>query len=78
MSARHIDALVPVGFEELVVLENIQLRQIKKEMSKNLDGLEQGVQEAKKLVRQTQSKVEELASSIGKIEEPPKDPWKSK
>ncbi len=73
MSARHIDALVPVGLEEMVVIENIQLRQIKKEMVKNLDGLEQGVQEAKTLVRQTQSKVDELASSINKIEEPQKE-----
>ena len=70
MSARRIDELVPAGMEEAVVFESSELRQINQQMKENLEGLERDVKEAKTLVRQTQSKVEELAVSVGKIEEP--------
>ena len=70
MSARRIDELVPAGMEEAVVFDSADLTQINREMKKNLEGLERDVKDAKTLVRQTQSKVDELASSIGKIEKP--------
>jgi hypothetical protein len=70
MSARRVDGMVPTGLEELIIFENSHLKQINGEMKKNLDGLEQDVKEAQKLVHKTQSKVEELAISIGEIEKP--------
>ena len=70
MSARRIDGIMPMGLEELILFENSHLKQINKEVEKNLDGLEQDVKEAQKIVQKTQSKVEELATSIGKMEKP--------
>ena len=67
MSARHIHGLSAADFEKMSSFENIQLKQINGEMRENLDGLEQDVREAKSLVRETQSKVDELAESLGKI-----------
>lgn len=67
MSARHVKELVPAGMED-VVSDSSNLVAINREMAKNLEGLEEDVKEAKTLVRQTQSKVEELASALGKIE----------
>jgi phage shock protein A len=72
MSARHSTWLTPDNPEELLLAENAQLRQLNREMKKNLDGLEQGVQEAKTIVQQTQSKMDKLEASIDKIEEPDK------
>ncbi len=68
MSARHVDALMPAGLEGLILFEDSQLKKTNKEMKKNLDGLEHDVKEAKKLVNDTRSKVEELAISVGKID----------
>jgi hypothetical protein len=70
MSARHSPSPTPASPEELLLAENAQLKELNQEMKKNLDGLEQGVQEAKILVRQTQSKVEKLAASMDKVPEP--------
>ena len=69
MSARYVDALMPAGLEGLILFEDSQLKKTNKEMKKNLDGLEHDVKEAQKLVNETKSKVEELATSIGKMEE---------
>lgn len=74
MSARRIDELVPAGMEEAVVFETSELRQINQEMKENLEGLERDVKEAKTLIRQTQSKVDELASSVGKIQPQEENP----
>lgn len=68
MSARHVDALMPAGLEGLILFEDSQLKKTNKEMKKNLDGLEHDVKEAKKLVNDTRSKVEELAISVGKMD----------
>lgn len=73
MSARHITWVAEDSPEDLLLVENIQLKQLNREMKKNLDVLEQGVQDAKTLVQQTQSKVDKLEASIDKIEEPDKD-----
>lgn len=70
MSARRIDELVPAGMEDVVVFESSDLKQINQEIKENLEGLERDVKEAKTLVRETQSKVDELASSIGEVQEP--------
>ena len=67
MSARHIHGLTTADFEKMVSFENTQIKQINCEMRENLDGLEQDVREAKSLVHETQSKVDELVESIGKI-----------
>jgi glutamate mutase epsilon subunit len=72
MSARHITWVTESSPEDLLLEENIQWKQLNREMKKNLDGLEQGVQDAKTLVQQTQSKVDKLEASIDKIEEPDK------
>lgn len=73
MSARHITWVAEDSPEDLLLAENIQLRQLNHEMKKNLDGLQQGVQEVKVIVRKTQSKMDKLEASIDKIEEPDKD-----
>lgn len=73
MSARHITWVEEVNPEDLLLAENIQLKQLNQEMKKNLDGLEQGVHEVKVIVRKTQSKMDKLEASIDKIEEPDKE-----
>jgi hypothetical protein len=73
MSAKHLPTLTAVDFEELACLERSQLKQLKRETIKNMDGLEQDIKDAKRLVRQTQGKVEELAISFDKIEEEKKE-----
>lgn len=70
MSARHSEWITSDGSEDLLFAENIELKQLNLEMKKNLDGLQQDVQEAKLLFKQTQSKVDKLAASVDKIEEP--------
>lgn len=77
MSARHTTWVTEVNPENSFSTENTQLQQLHQELhrevEKNLDGLEQEVQEAKVLVRKTQSKVDKLEASIDKIKEPDKE-----
>jgi hypothetical protein len=73
MSARHITWVEEASPEDLLLAENVQLKQLNQEMKKNWDGLEQGVQEVKVIVRKTQSKMDKLEASIDKIEEPDKE-----
>ncbi|HTR41821.1 MAG TPA: hypothetical protein VMH87_09425 [Pseudomonadales bacterium] len=70
MSARLSEWITSAGSEDLLFVENAQLKQLNQEMKKNLDDLQQDMQEAKILVKQTQSKVEKLAASVDKIQEP--------
>jgi peptidoglycan hydrolase CwlO-like protein len=70
MSARHIPSLTPAVFDQLATDEISRLQSLNQEMTENLKVIEQDVREAKTLVRQTQSKVDELAVSIDKIKEP--------
>jgi hypothetical protein len=72
MSAKYIPALTPEIFDQLTAYENSEIGELNREMTQNLKVLEQSVKEAKTLVHQTQSKVEELALSLEKIKEPKK------